>query len=135
MRRGLLDRDWQKAYQVVLTILGCLALLWALWQILSPISGIVVLFLLSWVLAFVLAAPVNALAAPLGRRETNHRWKAWQIARHVALCPFPDRDQRRLRPRAVQNRAQSGAWPGHYGALVAGAASGGLGSPLLRESP
>lgn len=67
-RQGLLDRDWQKGCYIVLTLLGCLALLWALSQILSPISRILVLFLLSAALAFVLAAPVNALATRLGHR-------------------------------------------------------------------
>jgi predicted PurR-regulated permease PerM len=67
-RRGFLERDWQRACHVVLTLLGSLALLWTLWQILSPISRILVLFLLSAVLAFVLAGPVEALAARVGRR-------------------------------------------------------------------
>jgi predicted PurR-regulated permease PerM len=67
-RRGLLERDWQKACYVVLTLLGSLALLWTLWQILSPISRILALFLLSAVLAFVLAGPVEALTARLGPR-------------------------------------------------------------------
>ena len=66
-RQGLLDRDWQKGCHVVLTLLGSLALLWALWQIVNPISRILVLFLLSAVLAFVLAAPVKALASRLGK--------------------------------------------------------------------
>jgi predicted PurR-regulated permease PerM len=67
-RYGLLEGDWQKAFYVVFTLLGCLALLWVLWQGLSHISGILVLFLLSAVLAFVLAAPVDALSARGGRR-------------------------------------------------------------------
>src|SRR3954468_14029674 len=60
---ALLAGDWQKAFYVVFTLLGCLALLWVLWQALSHISNIIVLFLLSAVLAFVLAAPVDALTA------------------------------------------------------------------------
>ncbi|HEY7068030.1 MAG TPA: AI-2E family transporter [Chloroflexota bacterium] len=67
-RRGRLDRDWQKAFYVVFTVLGSLALLWALWQLLSPISGIIILFLLSAVLAFVLAAPVKVLTRRMRRR-------------------------------------------------------------------
>jgi predicted PurR-regulated permease PerM len=67
-RRGLLERDWQKACFVVLTLLGCLALLWSLWQILLPISRILALFLFSAVLAFVLAGPVEALTTRIGHR-------------------------------------------------------------------
>jgi predicted PurR-regulated permease PerM len=67
-RNALLAADWQKAFHVVFTLLGCLALLWVLWQGLSHISNIIVLFLLSAVLAFVLAAPVDALSARGGGR-------------------------------------------------------------------
>src|SRR5947209_2094661 len=35
-RRGVLERDWQKALVVLLTLLAGLALLWVLWQVLSP---------------------------------------------------------------------------------------------------
>lgn len=67
-RPRLGDRDWQTICYVVLTLLGSLALLWALWQVLIPIGGILLLFLFSAVLAFVLAPPVNTLAARIGRR-------------------------------------------------------------------
>ena len=42
--RGLLDRDWQKALVVLLTLLASLALLWVLWQVVSPILHTLVLF-------------------------------------------------------------------------------------------
>ncbi len=67
-RRGLLDRDWQKALVVELTLLAGLAVLWVLWQVLSPILHTLILFALAAVLAFALAGPVNLLAARIGNR-------------------------------------------------------------------
>src|SRR5438128_6505378 len=64
--RGLLDRDWQKALVVLLTLLASLALLWVLWQVVSPILHTLVLFGLAAVLAFGLGGPVGMLAARLG---------------------------------------------------------------------
>ena len=62
-RRGLLDRDWQKALVVLLTVLAALALAWVAAQLVRPILRTLLLFALSGVLAFVLAAPVERLAA------------------------------------------------------------------------
>ena len=62
-RRGLLDRDWQKALVVLLTLLAALALLWVAVQVIRPILRTLLLFALSGILAFVLAGPVEALAA------------------------------------------------------------------------
>lgn len=67
-RRGVLDHDWQKALVVLLTLLAGLALLWVLWQIISPILHTLVLFALSAVLAFALSGPVNMLANRLANR-------------------------------------------------------------------
>jgi predicted PurR-regulated permease PerM len=67
-RRGLLDRDWQKALIILLTLLAGVALLWVLWQVLSPILHTLVLFGLAAVLAFALSGPVNVLAARIGNR-------------------------------------------------------------------
>jgi len=64
-RGGLLDRDWRKALVVLLTLLAALALVWVAVQIIRPILRTLLLFGLSGVLAFVLAAPLEALA---GRR-------------------------------------------------------------------
>jgi predicted PurR-regulated permease PerM len=63
--RGLLDRDWQKALVVLLTLLASLALLWVLWQVVSPILHTLVLFGLAAVLAFGLGGPVGMLATRL----------------------------------------------------------------------
>ncbi len=63
--RGLLDRDWQKALVVLLTILAGLALLWVLWQVIRPILHTLVLFGLAAVLAFGLGGPVGMLASRL----------------------------------------------------------------------
>ena len=62
-RRGLLDRDWQQVLVLLLTVLAALALVWIAVQLIGPIFRTLVLFGLSAVLAFVLAAPVEALAA------------------------------------------------------------------------
>jgi len=67
-RRGLLDRDWQKALVVLLTVLAGLALLWVLWQVLSPISHTLILFGLAAVLAFALSGPVDMLSTRIGNR-------------------------------------------------------------------
>ena len=67
-RNGLLDLDWQKALVVLLTLLAGLALLWVLWQVLSPILHTLILFALAAVLAFALSGPVDALTARTGRR-------------------------------------------------------------------
>jgi predicted PurR-regulated permease PerM len=67
-RRGLLDRDWQKALMVLLTLLAGVAVLWVLWQIVSPILHTIVLFALAAVLAFALSGPVNILSHRLGNR-------------------------------------------------------------------
>ena len=42
-RRGLLDRDWNKALIVLLTVLASAAVLWVVWHIVSPILRTVVL--------------------------------------------------------------------------------------------
>jgi len=65
-RRGVLDRDWQKALIILLTLLAGVALLWVLWQVLSPILHTLVLFGLAAVLAFALSGPVHMLAARIG---------------------------------------------------------------------
>ena len=64
-RRGLLDRDWQKALIVLLTLLASVAVLWVIWQIVSPILHTLVLFALAAVLAFALSGPVDMLSHPL----------------------------------------------------------------------
>jgi len=66
-RQGLLDRDWQRLLVFLLTLLAGAAVLWVLWQIVSPILHTLVLFLLAAVLAFALSSPVNILA----KRITN----------------------------------------------------------------
>jgi predicted PurR-regulated permease PerM len=66
---GLLDRDWQKALVILLTLLAGLAFLWVLWQIVSPILHTLVLFALAAVLAFALSGPVDMLAARIGHRR------------------------------------------------------------------
>src|SRR5690349_2244996 len=67
-RRGLLDRDWQKALIVLLTVLASVAVLWVVWQIVSPILHTLVLFALAAVLAFALSGPVDMLTPRLGNR-------------------------------------------------------------------
>ena len=67
-RRGLMDRDWQKALVVLLTVLVSLALLWVLWQVVSPILHTLVLFGLAAVLAFALSGPVDMLTPRVGNR-------------------------------------------------------------------
>jgi predicted PurR-regulated permease PerM len=67
-RPGLLDRDWQKLLVFLLTLLAGVAVLWVVWQIISPISHTLVLFALAAVLAFALSSPVNMLARRIGNR-------------------------------------------------------------------
>jgi predicted PurR-regulated permease PerM len=67
-RRGLLDRDWQKALVVLLRLLASLAVLWVVWQIVSPILHTLVLFPLAAVLAFALSGPVDMLTPRVGNR-------------------------------------------------------------------
>jgi predicted PurR-regulated permease PerM len=67
-RRGLLDRDWQKALVVQLTLLAGVAVLWVLWQVVSPILHTLVLFALAAVLAFAMSGPVDMLSHRLGNR-------------------------------------------------------------------
>jgi predicted PurR-regulated permease PerM len=64
----LLDRDWQKLLVFLLTLLAGVAVLWVVWQIISPISHTLVLFALAAVLAFALSSPVNMLARQIGNR-------------------------------------------------------------------
>ena len=64
----LLDRDWQKLLVFLLTLLASVAVLWVLWQIISPILHTLVLFLLAAVLAFALSSPVNMLDRRIGNR-------------------------------------------------------------------
>lgn len=68
-RAGLLDRDWQKALVMLLTLLAGFAVLWVLWQLISPLLRTITLFVLSAVLAFILAGPVEALAVRIGGRR------------------------------------------------------------------
>jgi len=56
-RRGLFDRDWQKVLIIELAILAGLALLWVVWQIISPLLHTIMLFALGAVLAFALTVP------------------------------------------------------------------------------
>ncbi len=67
-RQGLLDRDWQKVLVFLLTLLAGVAVLWVVWQIVSPILHTLVLFALAAVLAFALSSPVNMLASRIGNR-------------------------------------------------------------------
>lgn len=67
-RVALLDRDWQKGLTILLTLLAGVAVLWVLWQIVTPILHTLVLFALSGVLAFALSGPVNGLAVRIGNR-------------------------------------------------------------------
>ena len=67
-RQGLLDRDWNKALVIVLTVLASVALLWVMWQVISPILHTLVLFALAAVLAFALSGPVDMLTRRIGNR-------------------------------------------------------------------
>jgi predicted PurR-regulated permease PerM len=67
-REGLLDRDWQKALVILLTLLAGVAALWVIWQVVSPILHTLVLFGLAAVLAFALSGPVDMLTHRLGNR-------------------------------------------------------------------
>lgn len=67
-RKGLMERDWQKALIVLLTLLAGVAVLWVIWQIVSPILHTLVLFALAAVLAFALSGPVDMLSRRLGNR-------------------------------------------------------------------
>ena len=67
-RKGLMDRDWQKALIVLLTLLASVAVVWVVWQIVSPILHTLVLFALAAVLAFALSGPVDMLSRRLGNR-------------------------------------------------------------------
>ena len=67
-RRGLLDLDWQKALIILLTLLIGVALLWVVWQVISPILHTLVLFGLAAVLAFALSGPVDMLTRRIGNR-------------------------------------------------------------------
>jgi predicted PurR-regulated permease PerM len=53
---------------VQLTLLASVAVLWVLWQVISPILHTLVLFGLAAVLAFALSGPVNMLSQRLGNR-------------------------------------------------------------------
>jgi predicted PurR-regulated permease PerM len=68
LRRRLLDRDWQKALVILLTLLAGLALVWVVWQVVSPILRTLVLFALAAVLAFALSGPVDMLTRRTGNR-------------------------------------------------------------------
>ncbi|MDQ3810900.1 MAG: AI-2E family transporter [Chloroflexota bacterium] len=67
-RRGLLDLDWQKALIILLTLLAGVALLWVVWQVISPILHTLVLFGLAAVLAFALSGPVDRLTLRIRNR-------------------------------------------------------------------
>ena len=67
-RLGLLDLDWQKALFLLLTLLAGVALLWVVWQVISPILHTLVLFGLAAVLAFALSGPVDMLTPRIGNR-------------------------------------------------------------------
>src|ERR1700682_6076463 len=56
-RTELIERDWQKVLVALLTVLAGLALLWVLWQLISPIQHTLILFGLAAVLAFALSGP------------------------------------------------------------------------------
>ncbi len=64
----MLDRDWQKALIILLTLLASVALLWVIWQVISPILHTLVLFGLAAVLAFALSGPVDMLTRRIGNR-------------------------------------------------------------------
>jgi predicted PurR-regulated permease PerM len=67
-RQGLLDRDWQKALVILLTLLAGVAALWVIWQVVSPILHTLVLFGLAAVLAFAVSGPVDMLTPRFGNR-------------------------------------------------------------------
>jgi predicted PurR-regulated permease PerM len=67
-RPGIFARDWQKALVILLTILAACALLWVIWQIVTPILRTVILFLLAGVLTFALAPPVSLLERRIRNR-------------------------------------------------------------------
>lgn len=67
-RRGLLERDWSKALVLLLTLLASVAVLWVVWQVVSPILHTLVLFALAAVLAFALSGPVEMLTRRTGNR-------------------------------------------------------------------
>lgn len=67
-RPGLLDRDWLKLLVPLLTVLAGAALMWAIWQVITPIFRTLILFALSAVVAFALGRPVKTLELRLGRR-------------------------------------------------------------------
>ena len=67
-RHGLLDRDWQKALVILLSLLAAVALIWVIWQVVSPILHTLVLFALAGVLAFALSGPVDMLTLRIGNR-------------------------------------------------------------------
>jgi hypothetical protein len=62
-RRGLLDRNWQKRSCYEFSMLASLALLWVIWQVVSPLLDTILLFALGAVLAFTLTVPVDAMTA------------------------------------------------------------------------
>lgn len=66
--RGLLDHDWQKLLIFLLTLLAGVAVMWVIWQIVSPLMHTLVLFILAAVLAFALSSPVNMVAKRVGNR-------------------------------------------------------------------
>jgi predicted PurR-regulated permease PerM len=66
--RGLMDRDGQKALVFLLNVLVSLALLWVVWQVVSPIPHTLILFSLAAVLVFALSGPVDLLTPRLGNR-------------------------------------------------------------------
>src|ERR1700737_4734554 len=67
-RSGIMERDWQKVLVALLTVLAGLALLWVMWQVISPIQHTLILFGLAAVLAFALSGPVNMLAVRIDSR-------------------------------------------------------------------
>lgn len=70
-RQGLLDRDWQKLLVILLTLLAAVALMWVIWQVVSPILHTLVLFALAGVLAFALSGPVDTLTLRIGNRVVS----------------------------------------------------------------
>ena len=67
-RPSIFARDWQKALVILLTILAAFALLWVIWQIVTPILHTVILFLLAGILTFALGPPVSLLERRIGNR-------------------------------------------------------------------
>ena len=63
-----MERDWQKVLVALLTVLAGLALLWVIWQVISPIQHTLILFGLAAVLAFALSGPVNMLSVRIDSR-------------------------------------------------------------------